>query len=143
MKRNLSVLQSVPYEHGSISSWRALPFNSFVISMLPIKVKSDQAGFSLLDHIVLIQASVDRFMLNYCNKNQPDTPNTPIESLYMNPDLNALLTYKLTVERKAVFATEVSFLIWDRNKATTTYYSAHFFGGREKRWSSPRNRNLI
>ena len=104
MKWNLSVLQSVPYEHGSISSWRALPFNNFVISMFPIKVRSDQAGFSLLDHISLIQASVERFMLNYCNKNPPDTPNTPIESLYMNPDLNALLTYKLTVERKAVFA---------------------------------------
>ena len=104
MKWNLSVLQSVPYEHGSISSWRALPFNNFVISMFPIKVRSDQAGFSLLDHISLIPASVERFMLNYCNKNPPDTPNTPIESLYMNPDLNALLTYKLTVERKAVFA---------------------------------------
>ena len=72
--------------------------------MFPIKVRSDKAGFSLLDHISLIQASVERFMLNYCNKNPPDTPNTPIESLYMNPDLNALLTYKLTVERKAVFA---------------------------------------
>ena len=38
----------------------------------------------------------------------------------MNAELNALLTYKLTLKRKAVLATEISFLMWDRNKATTT-----------------------
>ena len=92
-----------------------------------MKVMSNQAGFSFLDLILLIRDSVDRSTLNYCNKNPPDTLNIPFESLYMNPDLNALLTYKLTLERKAVLATKISFLIWDRNKATTTYSSAHFF----------------
>ena len=58
--------------------------------------------------------------------NPPDTSNVPIESLYMNPDLNAHLTYKLTLERKAVLAAEISFLIRDRNKANTNYYLAHF-----------------
>ena len=48
----------------------------------------------------------------------------------MNTDLKALLTFKLTVERKAVLAAEISFSIWDQNKATTTYYSAHFFWSR-------------
>ena len=89
-----------------------------------MKVKSDQAGFNFLDLILLIQASFDRLTLNYCDKNQPDTPNIHIEWLCVNPDLNALLTYKLTLERKA---TEIS---WDRNKATTAYYPAHFFGSR-------------
>ena len=91
-----------------------------------MKVMSNQAGFSFLDLILLIRDSVDRSTLNYCNKNPPDTLNIPFESLYMNPDLNALLTYKLTLERKAVLAAEISFLIRDRNKATTTYYLAHF-----------------
>ena len=68
--------------------------------MFPIKVGSNQAGFSFLDLILLIGDSVDRSTLNYCNKNPPDTPNIPIESLYMNPDLNALLTYKLTMSGK-------------------------------------------
>ena len=91
-----------------------------------MKVMSNQAGFSFLDLILLIRDSVDRSTLNYCNKNPPDTLNIPFESLYMNPDLNALLTYKLTLERKAVLAAEISFLIRDRNKVTTTYYLAHF-----------------
>ena len=91
-----------------------------------MKVMSNQAGFSFLDLILLIRDSVDRSTLNYCNKNPPDTLNIPFESLYMNPDLNALLTYKLTLERKAVLAAEISFLIQDRNKATTTYYLVHF-----------------
>ena len=98
-----------------------------------MKVGSNQAGFSFLDLILLIRDSVDRSTLNYCNKNLPDTPNIPIESLYMNPDLNALLMYKLTLEQKAVLATEISFLMWDRNKATTTYYSARILESREKR----------
>ena len=68
--------------------------------MFPMKVGSNQAGFSFLDLILLIGDSVDRSTLNYCNKNLPDTPNIPIESLYMNPDLNALLTYKLTMSGK-------------------------------------------
>ena len=100
-----------------------------------MKVKSDQAGFSFLDLILLIQPSVDRLTLNYCTKNPPDTPNIPIMnyctknppdtsnipiiSLHMNPDLSALPKYKLTLERKAVLAAEIFFLIWDRNKATT------------------------
>ena len=96
-----------------------------------MKVGSNQAGFSFLDLILLIRDSVDRSTLNYFNKSPPDTPNIPIESLYMNPDLNALLTYKLTLEQKAVLAAEISFLVWDRNKATTICYSAHFF---ERRW---------
>ena len=95
-----------------------------------MKVRSHQAGFSFLDLILLIRDFVDRSTLNYSNKNPPDTPNVPIESLYMNPDSNALLTYKLTWEQKAVMAAEISFLIWDWKKATTTYYSAHFFKSR-------------
>ena len=94
--------------------------------MFPMKGKSNQAGFSFLDLILLMRDSVDRSTLNYCNENPPDTPNIPIESLCMNPDLNALQTYKLALERKAVLAAEISFLIWDRNKATTTCYSAPF-----------------
>ena len=94
--------------------------------MFPVKVRSNKAGFSFLDLVLLIRDSVDQSTLNYCNKNPPNIPNIPIESLCMNPDLNALLTYKLTLERKAVLAAEISFLIWNRNKATTTHYSAHF-----------------
>ena len=52
---------------------------------------------------------VDRSTPKCCNKTPPDTPNIPIESLYTNPDLNALLTYKLTLEREVVLAAEVSF----------------------------------
>ena len=85
----------------------------------------------------------DRSTLNYCNKNPPDTPNIPIESLLMNPDLNAPLTYKLTLERKTVLAAEIPFLIRDQNKATTTYYSAHVFESRQKRSLSQRNWNWI
>ena len=66
-----------------------------------------------------------------------------MESLYMNRDLNALLTYKLTLERKAVLATKISFLIWDRNKATTTYSSAHFFESLIIRLLSPFNAFLL
>ena len=100
-----------------------------------MKVKSDQAGSSFLDLILLIQSSVDRLTLNYCTKNPPDTPNIPVMnyctknppdtsnipiiSLHMNPDLSALSKNKLTLERKAVLAAEIFFLIWDRNKATT------------------------
>ena len=100
-----------------------------------MKVKSDQAGSSFLDLMLLIQSSVDRLTLNYCTKNPPDTPNIPIMnyctknppdtsnipiiSLHMNPDLSALPKNKLTLERKAVLAAEIFFLIWDRNKATT------------------------
>ena len=124
----MSVLQSVEYEQGSISSWKALPSYSSVNSIFPVKVKSDQVGFNFLDLILLIQASVEWLSLNYCNKNSYDTPNIPIASLSMNPDLNALVTYKLTLERKAVLAAEISLLIWDRNKATTTYYSTHLSG---------------
>lgn len=76
-----------------------------------MKVKSDQVGFNFLDLILLIQASVEWLSLNYCNKNLSDTPNIPIASLSMNPDLNALVTYKLTLERKAVLAAEISLLI--------------------------------
>ena len=100
-----------------------------------MKVKSDQAGSSFLDLILLIQSSVDRLTLNYCTKNPPDTPNIPVMnyctknppdtsnipiiSLHMNPDLSALPKNKLTLERKAVLAAEIFFLILDRNKATT------------------------
>ena len=117
----------IEYEQGSISSWRAVPFNSFVVSMFPMKVKSDRAGFSFLDLILLIQASFDRLIMNYCDKNQPDTLNISFKSLYMNPDLNSLLTYKLNLEQRVVLAAEIS---WDRNKTTITYYSAHFLGSR-------------
>ena len=79
LKLNLPVLQSAEYEQRSISSWRTLPSNSFVHNMFPMKVTSDQAGFSFLDLILLIQASVDRLTPNFCNKNPPDTPNIPIE----------------------------------------------------------------
>ena len=44
----------IEYEQGSISSWRAVPSNSFVVSMFPMKVKSNQGGFSFLDLILLI-----------------------------------------------------------------------------------------
>ena len=91
-----------------------------------MKVRSTQAGFTFLDLIILIRDSVDRLTLNYRNKNPPKTPNITIESLSMNPDLNALLTYKLTLQRKAVLAAEISILVWDHNKATKTYSSAHF-----------------
>ena len=64
-----------------------------------------------MDLILLIKASVDWLTLNYCTKNLPDTPNIYIESLYLNTDLNALLTFKLTLEQKAVLAAEISFLI--------------------------------
>ena len=37
-----------------------------------MKVTSDQTGFSFLDLILLIQASVDRLTPNFCNKNPPD-----------------------------------------------------------------------
>ena len=37
----------------------------------------------------------------------------------MNPDLSALLTYKLNLEQRVVLAAEIS---WDRNKTTITYY---------------------
>ena len=76
--------------------------------MFPMRVKFDQAGFSFLDLILLIQASFDRSILNYCDKNLPETQNIPIKSLCMNPDLNALLTYKLTLERWVVLAAEIS-----------------------------------
>ena len=92
-----------------------------------MKVKSDQAGSSFLDLILLIQSSVDRLTLNYCTKNPPDTPNIPVMnyctknppdtsnipiiSLHMNPDLSALPKNKLTLERKAVLAAEIFFLI--------------------------------
>ena len=79
-----------------------------------MKVKSDQAGLSFLDLILLIKSSVDRLTLDYCTKTPPDTPNIPIESLYMNSNLSALLTYKLTLE--AALAAEISFLIWNRIK---------------------------
>ena len=95
-----------------------------------MKVKSDQARFSFLDLILLIQASIDRFTLNYCNKYPTDSLNISIESLHTNPDLNALPTYELTLERKAVLDAEIAFLVWDRNKATTTYNLAHFFWSR-------------
>ena len=49
--------------------------------MFPMKEKSDQAVFSFLDLILLMPASFDRLTLNYCNKNPPDTPSIPIESL--------------------------------------------------------------
>ena len=81
MKWNLQVLQLAEYEQGSISSWRALPSNGFVKSMFLMKFKSNQAGFSFLDLISLIKASVDLLTLNYCNKNPPDTPNIFIEPL--------------------------------------------------------------
>ena len=54
------------------------------------------------------RASFDRSILNYCDKNLPETQNIPIKSLCMNPDLNALLTYKLTLERRVVLAAEIS-----------------------------------
>ena len=110
LKFNLPVLQSVQYEQGLISCWRALSSNSFVNSMFPTKEKSDQAVFSFLDLILLMPASFHRLTLNYCNKNPPDTPSIPIEPRNMNPDLNVLL------ERKAVLAAEIFFLIWDRKK---------------------------
>ena len=78
--------------------------------MFPTKEKSDQAVFSFLDLNLLMPASSDRLTLNYCNKNPPDTPSIPIEPRNMNPDLNVLL------ERKAVLAAEISFLVWDRKK---------------------------
>ena len=78
--------------------------------MFPTKEKSDQAVFSFLDLILLMPASFDRLTLNYCNKNPPDTPSIPIESVNMNPDLNVLLA------RKAELAAEIFFLIWDRKK---------------------------
>ena len=78
--------------------------------MFPTKEKSDQAVFSFLDLNLLMPASSDRLTLNNCNKNPPDTPSIPIESVNMNPDLNVLL------ERKAVLAAEISFLVWDRKK---------------------------
>ena len=68
LKFNLPVLQSVQYEQGLISCWRALSSNSFVNSMFPTKEKSDQAVFSFLDLILLMPASFDRLTLNYCNK---------------------------------------------------------------------------
>ena len=55
-----------------------------------MKVKSGQAGFSFLDLILLIQASFHQLIMNYCDKNLPDTLNIPFKSLYLNPDLNAL-----------------------------------------------------
>ena len=94
--------------------------------MFLMKVRSNLAGFTFLDLILFIRDSVHRPSPNYCNKNPPDTPNIPTESLSMNPDLNALLTYKLTLERKAVLAAQISFLIWDQNKATTTYFRRTF-----------------
>ena len=75
-----------------------------------MKVRSNLAGFTFLDLILLIRDSVHRSSLNYYNKNPPDTPNIPTESLSMNPDLNALLSFKLTLERKAVLAAQISFL---------------------------------
>ena len=45
----------------------------------PMKIKSDQAAFSFLDLILLIQASFDRLIVNYCDKNLPDTPNIPLK----------------------------------------------------------------
>lgn len=55
-------------------------------SMFPMKEKSNQTVFSFLNLILLMQASVDRLTLNYCNKNPPDTPSIPIDSLNRNPD---------------------------------------------------------
>ena len=55
-------------------------------SMFPMKEKSDQTVFSFLNLILLMQASVDRLTLNYCNKNPPDTPSIPIDSLNRIPD---------------------------------------------------------
>ena len=74
-----------------------------------MKVKSDQAD---IDKI--FRRSLDIGLLY--QKTPPDTPNIPIESLHMNSNLSALLTYKLTLERKAVLAAEISFLIWNRIK---------------------------
>ena len=94
--------------------------------MFPIKVGSNQAGFSFLDLILLIGDSVDRSTLNYCNKNPPDTPNIPI----YEPRFERPPNVQVNHERKTVLAAEISFLVWDRNKATTIC-SAHFF---ERRW---------
>ena len=44
-----------------------------------MKIKSDQAAFSFLDLILLIQASFDRLIVNYRDKNLPDTPNIPLK----------------------------------------------------------------
>ena len=82
-----------------------------------MKIKSDQAAFSFLDLILLIQASsVDSELLW-----QEPTWHSEysFRVLYMNPDLSALLTYKLNLEQRVVLAAEIS---WDRNKTTITYY---------------------
>ena len=82
-----------------------------------MKVKSDQAGLSFLD-LILYWSNLPSIAWHWIivPKTPPDTPNIPIESLYMNSNLSALLTYKLTLERKAVLAAEISFLIWNRIK---------------------------
>ena len=54
LSRMVAIGLVIEYEQGSISSWRAVPFNSFVVSMFPMKVKSNQGGFSFLDLILLI-----------------------------------------------------------------------------------------
>ena len=83
--------------------------------MFPMKVKSDQAD---IDKI--FRRSLDIGLLY--QKTPPDTPNIPIESLYMNSNLSALLTYKLTLERKAVLAAEflLPHMKSNQAKATTT-----------------------
>ena len=43
------------------------------VQSVPMKVRSTQAGFTFLDLILLIRDSVDRLILNYCNKNPPKT----------------------------------------------------------------------
>ena len=84
-----------------------LPSNSFVYSMFPMKIRSNhQDSVSWTSSYGYEIPSIGRHW------QEPRTRT--------HLTLRIILTYKLTLERKAVLAAEISFLVWDRNKATTT-----------------------
>ena len=65
LKLNLSVLQSVQYEQSSISSWRSVPEEHFLLTALLIACF--RWRLSPIKQI-LIKSSVDRLTLDYCTK---------------------------------------------------------------------------
>ena len=66
LKLNMSVLQSVQYEQSSISSWRSVPEEHFLLTALLIACF--RWRLSPIKQI-LIKSSVDRLILDYCTKN--------------------------------------------------------------------------
>ena len=85
----MNKVQSVPEEHFLLT---ALLTACFQWRLSPIKQDSISWTSSYWYELLSIGR---HWIINYCDKNPPDTSNIPTESLYMNPDLNALQTYNL------------------------------------------------